>query len=189
MPRRVSALSSTITLMAQPIERAIARDAKEPRRRIVGHAAIRPLLQRRHQRVLHRLFGEREMTRRQSRASASRPSAPTDGGTDGRRAWTIDTAVSRRRSAQPSARPRGSRSCRNRDADSPDRAPRPRRSCSASRMNSPPITSRASAYGPSVTFAAPGSRASRGPGRRRACDRQPCGRPAGRAAATRRSAG
>ena len=56
---------------------------------------------------------------------------------------------------RPSARSRGSRWCRSRGAGSPGRARPPRRSLCASTMNSPPMTSRASAYGPSVTCAAP----------------------------------
>jgi hypothetical protein len=49
--------------MTQPIERAVARDLEQPRFRIGGHAAKRPLLHRGHQRVLHRVFGKRQVPR------------------------------------------------------------------------------------------------------------------------------
>ncbi len=43
------------------IERAVARDLKEPGGGIFGHAVERPLLQRLEQRVLHDLLGEVQM--------------------------------------------------------------------------------------------------------------------------------
>ena len=45
--------------VTQSIERTIARHLEQPRLRIFGNAAIRPLLHRRDQRVLNGIFGER----------------------------------------------------------------------------------------------------------------------------------
>ncbi len=47
--------------MAQTIECSVTSHAKQPRRRVGGHAAIRPLLQCGDQRILHRLLGQRQM--------------------------------------------------------------------------------------------------------------------------------
>ena len=47
-------------LTTEPIERAMACDLEQPSLRVVGHAAVRPRLERTQQRVLHDLLGEVE---------------------------------------------------------------------------------------------------------------------------------
>ena len=46
---------------AQDVERAVARNAEQPAAGIVGHAGIRPLLQRLDERILHDFFSEIEV--------------------------------------------------------------------------------------------------------------------------------
>jgi len=47
----------------QHVERAIARDAKQPAAGVLRHAGVRPLLQRLEQRFLHDLFRQLEVRR------------------------------------------------------------------------------------------------------------------------------
>ena len=58
--------------MPHAIERAVLGDQIEPGFRLFGHTSKRPLLQRRYQRILHGVFGHRQVTR------PERPREPGD---------------------------------------------------------------------------------------------------------------
>ncbi len=50
-------------LVPQPVERAVSSDAVEPGLWSLWNTAIRPMLKRRHERVLHRILDDRQMAR------------------------------------------------------------------------------------------------------------------------------
>ena len=50
--------STQRALLSQSIDRAVARDGEDPRRRVTRHAVARPALGRRRERVLDGLLGE-----------------------------------------------------------------------------------------------------------------------------------
>ena len=52
------ALAGMQRFLAQAVEGAVLRGRHQPRSRIVGHARVGPMFERRHQRVLRQLFGE-----------------------------------------------------------------------------------------------------------------------------------
>ena len=91
--------ASTMRSWRSTVERAIARHAKQPRRRILGHAAIRPLLQRGDQRVLHRLLGERQMPAPSVRVSVATICADCRRNRCSRIAGTVTVAIGGRAQA------------------------------------------------------------------------------------------
>jgi hypothetical protein len=56
--RYLGGASTQRALSAQPVDRAVARDGEDLRRRIAWHAVERPALDRGGERALDRLFGE-----------------------------------------------------------------------------------------------------------------------------------
>ena len=63
-PRDLLGAAREAPVGADPVERPVARDGDDPRRRVVGHAVARPALERGRVRVLDRLLGTVEVAER-----------------------------------------------------------------------------------------------------------------------------